>query len=262
MLISFCLGARDNMGKNVFLYRCRTSSKYNIDAFCRDCINGTVYSEFLQYGELNAWIPPEALKKYGATEDRERGITNTIIDNCAKNYYLACFSLTNPLTNKHLLAKYAGSDGFVLMYNFDALNNDKKMAILLDNVALELINVNYSDKKFNLLPVVSPLALMASEHEGTDEEFEIKITQYIETHSYSKEVGECTVGLFSHKARKYKMENEVRLILQKIKHKSKYVDLLKSKPVKVLISRKMNVFSRIRIEKHAQTAGILIDYYD
>ena len=57
-------------------------------------------------------------------------------------------------------------------------------------------------------------------------------------------------------------ENEVRLILQKIGCKKKFVDLMKSKPVMVLISNKMNLFSRKVIEEHAKNTGILVDYFD
>lgn len=251
-----------NNMKQVFLYRCRKNDKYNIDAFCEDCINGTIYSEFLQYGELNAWIPPETLKKYGATEDREKGIAETIINNCAQNYYLACFSLTNPLTNRHLLIKYAGRSGFIVVYNYDVLDSDKNVATMRDKTILELRKVHYSDKKFNLLPIVSHLLIMADEHEGTDKEFEAKIEKYVKTHSYSKEAAKCTIDLFCHKGYKYRIENEVRLVLQKIKYKSKYINLLKSKPVKVIVSRKMDILSKVKIENHAKEVGILIDYYD
>ena len=51
------------MKKKNLLYRCRKNTKYNIDAFCRDCINGTIYSEFLSYGELNVWIPTNFLEE-------------------------------------------------------------------------------------------------------------------------------------------------------------------------------------------------------
>ena len=139
---------------SVILYRCRKKTMYNINAFCDDSINGTIFSEFMDYGELNAWVPPKSLKKYGVPEERENSMAETIIDNCFKNYYLASFTITSPLKDRSLLIEYAGEDGFILVYNSDLLFDDIQRACLLEKSILTLVKVKYKTEKYNLLPFI------------------------------------------------------------------------------------------------------------
>ena len=249
------------MEQQTLLFRCRKNTKYNIDAFCRNCVNGTIYSEFLPYGELNVWIPPKFLEENGVPKEKGESTTNNLINNCANNYYLACFSLTNPLTNRHLLIKYGGRDGFIIIYDYSLLRNDVSRESLVNNKIVDLLKVHYSDRKYSLIPLIEQLLEIAEESDRDGEPFEEKATHYIETRQLSDEAGKRAMGIFCNKTNQYKIENEVRLVMQKINQHNKYPDLIQAKPIGVLISNKMNLFSRKRIEDHAHEIGIMVEYY-
>ena len=249
------------MNKRTLLFRCRKNTKYNIDAFCRDCVNGTIYSEFLPYGELNVWIPPKFLEENGVSKEKGESTISNLINNCANNYYLACFSLTNPLTNRHLLGKYGGKDGFIVVYDYLSLRSDVSRESLINNKIVDLLNVHYSDRKYSLMPLIRQMVEIAEESERDGESFEERAMHYIETRKLSDEAGKCAMGIFCNKTNQYRIENEVRLVMQRINLNNKYPDLIKAKPIGVFISNQMNLLSRKRIEDHAKEIGILVEYY-
>lgn len=246
-----------------FLYRYRKPTQYYVDDFCNDNITGSLYSSFKEQGELNYCIKLKHLLKYGITKEAVESFEKVLIDNCASNYYMACFSKTNPLLNSSVRDKFAGQDGFCIVYSLASIKDGVANSFFKHKV-IELLEVNYCDSPYDLSPALESLVKLVTENKGTQEELDARINTYFSNREYSKEVGECVVKAFGHKKTDFKDEKEMRLVLQKPNHLAKrdidHPVFMKIIPIKVYISIRMNVLLRHRIIYHAKELGIEYEF--
>lgn len=238
------------------LYRYREATKYNIDAFCKDYINGSLFSEFLRYGELNFEVPHGIFAKYGIDSVKEEEMKNTIIKNACNNYYMACLTTNRPAQNGHMWQEYANNNGFCLVYSVE----DIKTAIAASiraHKSIELLKVNYSDIPYDLSILYEPFVKAAYENRDRSLEALESIVAEIANNIYSKEIGKYVVQSFAHKKVRYKSEKEYRLVLQcksstGAPNPKWKMDILKVRPIKIVIMKSVVVFDKERLIKRAK----------
>lgn len=241
------------------LYRYRKPETHNINAFCNDAIEGSLYSAFEDQGELNFCIDHESLSNYGIPVEASNGFLRAIRNNCLSNYFMACFSETDPFSNSYVRNKFAGLDGFCIVYSYESISNQ----IIREHFnykRVEIKEVNYNDSPFDVCPIVEPLAKIVTENENlSDIEKDVLINNYLEDKENSARLGKYVVDGFVHKKKKYHKEKEIRLIMQRnhLLHKGvEHPVIMIVKPIKVYISRTMDADFQERIKNHAKVIGI------
>ena len=241
------------------LYRYRKPESYNIDAFCNDKIVGSLYSSFKDQGELNFYINHEPLLKYGIPPDVSDGFLRAIVNNCCNNYFMACFSETDPFSSSYVRNRFAGPYGFCIVYSYESIREQIVLESFNDK-RIEIKPVHYNDNPFDVCPVVEPLAKIVIENEQlTDKEKDALVNDYLEDKENSSKLGKYVVEGFVHKKRKYHKEKEVRIILQRndaIRKENEHPVIMFVKPIKVYISRHMEPDYKKRIIDHATELGI------
>lgn len=242
------------------LYRYREATKYNIDAFCKDYINGSLFSEFLQYGELNFEVPHGIFVEYGIDSVKEEEMKNSIIKNACNNYYMACLTINPPTQNEQMWREYANNNGFCLVYSVEDIKT-AIVASVMAHMSIELLKVNYSDTPYDLSILYEPFVKAAYEYRDRSLEELESIVAEIAGNIYSKEIGKYVVQSFAHKKARYKNEKEYRLVLQckpsaGTPNPKWKVDMLKVRPIKIVIMKSVVVFDRDRLIKHAKEIAI------
>lgn len=248
------------MGTRKLLYRYRSSEEYNIAAFLSDSINGSLFATFPDVGELNFGIPSGRFSKYGATKEDERKMVDSLINNSNNHYYMACLSYNNPYSNKKMWLKYAKGGGFCLAFDYQSIKDAVDDTI--SNGAFAMVsNVNYSDEMYDLSPFYDPF--LKTVYDNKDEPIEKLECLLDKTKAslYTTEYGKYVVNSFVHKKKEYSNEREVRIILQKIpkgnqRNPTHINQIIKIKPIKVIVSKNMNAIDQYRIFMHARENNI------
>ena len=248
--------------KTDLLFRYRKAKEFCVSDFCRDIVTGSLYDCFKDQGELNYEIKAKNLLPYGATIDNVNHFLEVIVNNCLLKYYMACFSLSSPFDDSRVLKKFSGDDGFCIVYDFCSIKEAIGKSILKSKYS-NFVPVTYNDKKYDLSPVIKLLVKIVYNHpNASEQEIESLINEAISDGENTKTLGKYVTDALAYKKKNYDYEREMRLIYQRPKGlNNQHPIIIKAIPIKVYISRKMNIIYRHRIIEHSNSLQIPYEFY-
>lgn len=242
----------------MLIYRYRTSANYHIEALLNNQINGSLYFQFKDVGELNLSISDEAWIDGGLPLEWKQPLLDSIINHIRSSFYMACFTKVSPAEKESasFWKQYANNGtGFCVEYRTEDIQRAIQGASPEFTRCLK--EVIYSSEPHDLADFFIALSkALVSVQEKNHQ------TMTEALYSQDKDIGHMVTQSLIWKSSEYYHEREVRLTAL-CNNTSGPVppihrnDLLCVRPSRVFVSKRMNDLDQDRIFSYCNANRIV-----
>ena len=242
------------------LYRYRTCADYYLKQTFNNQIGCSLFKTFSTNDELNYTIVEDDLIRIGFGKERINRSLKKVLNSINNRYYLACFTYNSPEAFNINWKNYGDNGcGYCIEYDQEDLIAAVDKESLLLNKRLHIKEVLYTDKKFDLSPLLKSMIKSGLYSEEFSDENERRFIEDYSTKMSNPDLGSYITHGFTRKKLENKPEREVRIIMQSRWNnpKEKYLDdIITCKPKAIICTNKANQFLKSRLKHFCEENSI------